>query len=70
MLKYNYPDYAQHKAQHDTLGQKVLDWNRQMAQGEAQLTEEMLVFLKEWLENHEVLVDGPLGAYLNARGIN
>jgi hemerythrin len=69
MIKYKYPGYEEHKAKHDILGQKVMDWNRQLGNGEADLTLEMVKFLKEWLENHEVNDDGPLGVYLNARGV-
>jgi len=69
MIKYSYPDYEEHKVKHDALGQQVADWNRQLGNGETQLTVEMLEFLKSWLENHEVKDDSKLGSYLNARGI-
>jgi len=69
MLTYSYPDYEEHKAKHDALGQQVTDWNRQLGNGETQLTVKMLEFLKSWLENHEVKDDSQLGAYLNARGV-
>jgi len=69
MIKYKYPAYEQHKAKHQELADKVSEWNHALADGKVKLSLEMLEFLKAWLENHEVTVDQPLGAYLNARGV-
>jgi hemerythrin len=69
MIKYKYPRYEEHKAHHQMLSEKVLEWNSALADGKASLTQDMLEYLKAWLENHEVTVDQPLGVYLNARGM-
>jgi hemerythrin len=69
MLQYNYPGYKEHKAKHEMLAQKVMEWNQTIKNGQGSLTKEMLFFLKEWLENHEVNVDGPLGNFLNSKGV-
>jgi hemerythrin len=69
MLQYNYPGFKEHKAKHEILAQKVVEWNQAIKNGQGSLTKEMLFFLKEWFENHEVNVDAPLGNFLNSKGI-
>jgi len=69
MIKYKYPGYQEHQAKHQALGIKVMEWNHALANDESELTKDMLDFLKNWLETHEVQDDCPLGEYLNARGV-
>ena len=69
MKKFNYPDYETHKIQHKELEQKVLGWSDSFLRGKLVLTNEMLEFLKSWLENHEITVDRPLGLFLNSHGL-
>jgi hemerythrin len=69
MIKYNYPGYAQQKAEHDALAKKVLDLQSQYLLGKAALTLEVMRFLQDWLSAHIQKVDRQFGSYLNSKGV-
>jgi hemerythrin len=69
MLKYNYPAYAQQKAEHDALTRQVLDLQSQYLQGKMTLTLEVMQFLQDWLSNHIQKMDRLFGVYLNSKGV-
>jgi len=52
MIKANYSEYKEHKAQHDNFVQKALDFQKAFREGSTALPQEMLDFLKDWLINH------------------
>jgi hemerythrin len=47
-----YPDYEDHKAQHEELIQAVLDLQQKVASGKASVGFELMHFLKVWLTKH------------------
>lgn len=58
MRLHNYPDYEAHKAVHDALLARVIDYDRRYRNGEATVAEELLPFLmSDWLTNHIAVVD-------------
>jgi hemerythrin len=57
LLAKNYADYANHKAQHDQLTQKVIDFQDQHKSGKVALSLPMMNFLKEWLTQHILNTD-------------
>ncbi len=52
MLKYNYPDYEEHKKTHDELTGKVGDIAEKFANGDRFVTIELSHFLTQWLLHH------------------
>src|SRR5579864_6490115 len=52
MQQHQYPEYPQHKAEHDALTQKVGKFQQDFAAGKVVLTIELLQFLKDWLSHH------------------
>ena len=52
MIKTNYGDYKNHKAEHDAFVERALEFQAAFREGSSTLPEEMMNFLKEWLVNH------------------
>lgn len=65
MLTQGYPDYTEHKEQHEALSQKLQQFQTECQAGRATVTMELLQFLKVWLGHHINVVDSRVGAYLN-----
>jgi len=64
MLKSSYPEYARHKAEHDALTHKVLQFRDEVAADRVVVTIDVLHFLKDWLVNHIGQMDKKIGEYL------
>ncbi|MGE5571145.1 MAG: bacteriohemerythrin [Rhodospirillales bacterium] len=67
MQTHRYPAFATHRAEHEALTERVLEFRRQFAEGKIALTVDMLQFLKDWLVRHIGEVDRRFGAWLNER---
>jgi hemerythrin len=70
MQETNYPNYDQHKEAHDKLVETVGGLQAKFNSGEAELTEEVTAFVRDWLYNHIPGTDKPYGPYLNEKGIS
>ena len=57
MRIFHYEDYEAHKAIHDDIVAKVLDYHGQFQAGNDKVGMELLMFLKEWLFDHINKVD-------------
>ena len=68
MLTHAYPDFPEHKEQHEALSQKLQQFQSECAAGRATVTMELLQFLKVWLGHHIRVVDNRVGVYLNQQG--
>ena len=66
MQKKNYPSYLQHKEEHDSFTKKVIEFNRQFETGSLFLSNEVLLFLKDWLVEHIKGTDKKYSPYLTA----
>ena len=64
MLEKRYPDLDLHKAEHDFLLEQVLQFRTQFAASEAELTESMLDFFRDWLRDHILISDRRLGRFV------
>ena len=64
MGKYRYPQAVAHKAQHDQLTAQVVDLQKKFRAGNAGLTISLMVFLKNWLEQHIAGSDQQYSAYI------
>jgi hemerythrin len=62
-----YPGFAAHRAEHEGLTERVLEFRRQFREGKVALTVEMLQFLKEWLVRHIGQSDRRFGRWLRER---
>lgn len=69
LAQYAYPDLAQHKAIHANLVKQVLDLQQKFASDKPILTNDVMVFLKDWLVKHIQGDDMKYGAYLNTKGV-
>ena len=52
MLKFNYPAFKEHKAEHEKLTEQVLKLQKEYKEGKSLITMETMNFLKNWLINH------------------
>lgn len=52
MLKFNYPAFYEHKAEHEKLTDQVLKLQKDYSEGKLLISMETLNFLKNWLINH------------------
>jgi hemerythrin len=64
MIEKEYPDLDLHKAEHDFLLEQVLQFRTQFAAEEAELTESMLDFFRDWLRDHILISDRRLGRFV------
>jgi len=69
MQAHHYPEYPQHKAEHDALTRKVSQLQNDYVAGRAVLTAEVLQFLKDWLNHHIGEIDRKVGKYLQAQPV-
>lgn len=67
--QHAYPETAAHKAEHVKLIQQVTDLKQKFESGKAHITLEVMNFLKDWLNNHIMVVDKKYSAHLNSKGV-
>ncbi len=67
MTKHAYPGFAKHKKEHENLVEKVLALQGKFEAGEARMTIEVMMFLKNWLTAHIQGTDKELGVFLSSR---
>lgn len=70
--KYDYPEYVEHKKEHDDFKKKVkefLEKSQNQKSGKVVLTIEISNFMLDWLINHILKSDKKFGPYLNSKGI-
>ncbi len=69
MLQYSYPDYENHKTEHDDLIAKVQDFDKQVQSGKTSITLSLIGFLKEWLVNHILVTDMEYKTFFEKKGL-
>ena len=65
MSRYNYPGYEEHKSEHDSLLQHLVDLTARYNKGELLLSFAVALELKGWAVVHIEKSDKPLGTFLN-----
>lgn len=70
MKQYGYPDFENHKKEHNALVLQVLDLQKQFQDGKAVLTQNVMTFLRDWLSKHIQGEDKKYGVYLNGKGVS
>jgi hemerythrin len=64
MQLHHYPGFAEHKALHDDLTARVLEFQKSFDAGRTAMSVELLQFLKDWLGHHIGETDKKVAAYL------
>lgn len=67
MIGCGYPEFERHRAQHEDLMARVVQFQCDFAAERAALRPEMLRFLKDWLSRHIDEYDRPVAVHLNFR---
>ena len=68
-VKYGYPAYEGHKAEHDKLVATCLDLQKKFHAGEAEITGDTAAFVVGWLTDHIPNIDKKYGPFLNEKGV-
>ena len=69
MESHSYPDYANHKLQHEHLTKTVQEFQSKFQKSEVGLTLDVMEFLKDWLGKHILATDKKYTAFLNSKGV-
>lgn len=69
MRLYSYPDFVQHKAEHDRLIKKVKLLQEDFHAGNAVISLDVMAFLRDWLLGHICGVDTKYTSHLQAAGM-
>jgi hemerythrin-like metal-binding protein len=64
MREHNFPDYPEHKAQHDKLVRLVLVYQEQFERGDADIEQRAMNFIKTWLNGHILGTDRNYRPYM------
>lgn len=67
--QFYYPQYEQHKLEHDKFIEKVADVEKRFNEGKLVLTLEITNFLKDWLKNHIQGSDMKYSEFLIRNGV-
>lgn len=69
MRVLGYPDYENHKHEHEVLIMQVVDLQKKLDEGKASISFELLHFLQVWLTKHIKISDKRYGPHFLTRGI-
>jgi hemerythrin len=67
MQRYNYPEYPQHKVEHDKLTAQVLAFQSDFNAGRSMLSIDLMLFLKNRLSHHIGQIDRKVASYIKAK---
>lgn len=67
--KFNYPEYDNHKREHEQFASKVRDFEKSFSNNSARVELSLLQFLKDWLVNHIMKADKRYAKFLNEKGV-
>ncbi len=70
MKTHGYPSSPKHMQEHADLTSHAVELQQKLKSGNARITMETMVFLKDWLQNHILKTDKLFGAYLNSKGVH
>ena len=69
MQKYSYPSMQTHRLEHQKFVQKVGDFKSQYDGGIIGLSNEVMLFLSDWLKDHILGTDKKFAPYFNSKGL-
>lgn len=64
MKAFKYPDYDGHKSAHEIFKKKIENLNKNVEQADMNISDSVLLFLKQWLTDHILKVDKKLSDFL------
>lgn len=67
--KHGYPEFVQHKKEHDDLTKKAIELRDNLKSGKSVISVEVMSFLKDWLNKHILGTDKKYTAFLNGKGV-
>ncbi|MGD0227655.1 MAG: bacteriohemerythrin [Terriglobia bacterium] len=70
MVSHQYPDYMNHKTEHDRLTKTVREFQDKFQRNEVGLTIDVMEFLKNWLSKQILGSDQRYAPFLNAQGVH
>jgi len=70
MYAFRYPDYVNHIQAHEKFKQTMQQLSSQYKQGEADITNELMDFLKDWLVKHIQKIDCKLADFLKGKQLD
>ncbi len=69
MKKRQYPEYEEHKAEHDSFANIIMDILKEYEAGDKYAVDQLSLLLSSWLSEHIVMKDKKYGEYLNCKGV-
>jgi len=69
MQQHGYPEFTQHKKEHELFVKKVQEFNSEIQKGNLIITSNVAIFLKEWLIKHIQGTDKKYGPFLKEKGV-
>ena len=69
MIKHHYPELGAHQKEHGDFRAKILEFQRNFAEGKETLTDDVVKFMTHWIADHVMNTDMKYAPYLNARGV-
>ena len=70
MKQTSYPDFKNHKAEHDKFVTTVLSFEDRYKSGKLLLTVEITIVIKEWISKHIMVTDKEYSDFFIKNGIN
>lgn len=70
MIQHKFPGYLKHKVEHDEFTKKVSGFENDYKHGKAVISQEVLIFLKDWIVNHIKVTDKNYSEFFNSAGVN
>lgn len=67
--QYGYPEFENHKKQHDDLTQNARNLKKEFDDGNNLITVELMRLLSRWLNVHVLEEDKKFGIFLNSKGV-
>jgi hemerythrin-like metal-binding protein len=67
MLKYRYPEMAEHQAEHRDLIKSAQDLQQELLRADKAVADEHIMFLERWLTEHILTADLRLGNFLSQK---
>lgn len=67
--RYDYPDYAGHKKEHDDLTKQAIELKKKFDSNKLAITMDTMEFLQNWLKNHIMGTDKKYSSFLNSKGV-
>lgn len=70
MAAYGYPDYEEHREAHRKFTAKVLEFKKEFCAGKQTLSIELINYLTDWFQDHELKMDGKYAPFLKEKGVD